>query len=103
MDKLSVDLLVSLASAGLSLLAYLIPPFRRWYEGQLGEWAPAFMAGVFLAVAVIYTGAWCAWQMACMKVEALPALMIWLMAIGANAAGRGAVKSGKQINAWFRR
>jgi hypothetical protein len=82
MEKLTVDLLVSLTGAALSLLAYLIPPFRRWQEEQLGEWTPAFMAGVLLVVAAVYTGAWCAWLWACIEPEIGSLLLVWLAAVG---------------------
>jgi len=98
-QKLTSDLLMSLTGAALSLLAYLIPPFRRFQE-SLGEWTPAFMAGVLLAGSLLYSAAWCAWDWSCFVANIGSTLLVWLSALGTNyAAYKGIVKPVKERSA----
>jgi hypothetical protein len=82
--KLTADLLITVTGAALSILAYIIPPFKR-FQMRLGEWTPAFMAGCLFAVAVVYQAAWCAYDMACVLANWQTVLLIWGTAFGINS------------------
>jgi len=82
--KLTADLLVSLTGAALSILAYIIPPFRR-FQAKLGEWTPAFMAGCLLLVAVGYQSVWCQYDPACVVANWQGIVSVWGMAFAANS------------------
>jgi hypothetical protein len=67
----------------LSLLMYLIPPFKVWLK-SLGDWAPMFMAGFLFFVATIWQFALCQWVLICLW-QAMPGVVvIWFAAFGAN-------------------
>lgn len=82
--KLTADILFSLTGSALSILAFVIPPFRRFQE-RLGEWTPAFMAGSLFAVAVLYQTVWCAYDMACVVTNWQAILLIWGTSFATNS------------------
>jgi hypothetical protein len=93
--KLTADLLFSVTGAGLSILAFVIPPFRRFQE-RLGEWTPAFMAGSLLVVAIGYQTVWCGYDMACVIANWQSILLIWGTSFATNAgAYKALVKPAK--------
>lgn len=91
MTKLTADILISLSGAALSLLMFYIPPFRRWMDGQIGDWKFAFMAGFLLVGAATYTAGWCKFDWACFQVEAPSMLLVWVSALIANQTAYKAV------------
>ena len=84
MEKLTVEILIALSGAILSLLAFYVPAFKRWMEGSLGEWKFLFMAGVLLLVAAGYLLIYCQLAWACIQANWGEALLVWLGALGAN-------------------
>lgn len=82
--KLTTDLLVELAGAVLSLLAFYVPPFRRWMESRIGEWKFLFMAGVLLLVAAGYTLLYCRLVIACIQGNLESMVWVWVFALVAN-------------------
>lgn len=94
--KLTADLLFSVTGVALSVLAYVIPPFRRFQE-RLGEWTPAFMAGALFVVAVLYQAVWCQYDLNCVVANWQWILIIWGMAFGTNAgAYKALIKPAKK-------
>lgn len=90
MEKLTVDLLVSLTGVVLSLLAFYLPPFKAFLD-RLSGWKFAFMAGALLVVAVVYQAMYCGWQWDCFRSNLVTVLMVWIAALGANQAAYQAV------------
>jgi hypothetical protein len=82
--KLTADILVSLTGAALSILAYIIPPFRR-FQAKLGEWTPAFMAGALLLVATGYQAVWCQYNTTCVVANWQGIVLVWGTAFAANS------------------
>lgn len=82
--KLTADLLFSLTGSALSILAFVIPPFRRFQE-RLGEWTPAFMAGALLVVAIIYQAVWCQYDLSCIVANWQGILLVWGTSFATNA------------------
>lgn len=94
--KLTADLLFTLTGSILSILAWVIPPFRRWQQ-SLGEWTPAFMAGALLALAVGYQFVWCGYSAACLLSNWQGTILIWGTCVATNfAAYKGIVKPEKE-------
>ncbi len=93
--KLTADLLFSLAGAAVSILAWVIPPFRRGQQ-SLGDWTPAFMIGVLGVLAVGYQFVWCQYNLLCLRDGWQTTVLIWGTCVAANyATYKGYVKPAK--------
>jgi hypothetical protein len=99
--KLTADLLVTVTGAVLSILAYIIPPFKR-LQMRMGEWTPAFMAGCLLITALVYQTLWCAYDMACVVANWQSVLLIWGTAFGVNSGMYSAAIKPAKENAVYR-
>jgi hypothetical protein len=96
--KLTTDILVTVAGVVLSLLAYVVPPFRRFQE-RLGEWTPAFMAGTLLVVAVGYQFLYCLYSLECVLANWQTIVLIWGTAFATNSGFYSAVIKQKKATA----
>ncbi|CAK0770274.1 conserved membrane hypothetical protein [Gammaproteobacteria bacterium] len=88
LDKLTVDMLISLGGALIALIGFYVPVFKTWLS-TLGDWTPLFMAGVLLGLDALYLFAWCAFATACVMLNWQEFLLIW---VGALLANQGAYK-----------
>jgi fatty acid desaturase len=91
LPKLTTDILVASSGAVLSLLMYIIPPFRRWLDEKVGEWKFLFMALFLLVVAAGYTLIYCRLAWACILGSLEELVVIWIAALLANQGAYKAV------------
>lgn len=101
LNKLTADLLVTLTGSALSILAYVIPPFKR-IQARMGDWTPAFMAGSLLVVAVVYELIWCGYSLECVLTNWQTVLLIWGTAFATNSGMYSAAIKPAKENARYK-
>lgn len=97
MENLTASGISSIAGIVMSLLFELIPPLKRWFEDNVGEYKFLFMAVVLLIVTAGILAYECSFDPVCMRTNLPSALLAFIASMLANQGTYKAIVKPRQI------